>query len=68
MSVAGEQRTDADIRSEISAEREQLVDALDELRQGIAAKRRVAAAVGTLVVAGLATTVSVKIARRFRGE
>jgi hypothetical protein len=56
------------IRSEISAEREHLVDALAELREGIAAKRRIAAAVGTLVVAGLATTVSVKIARRFRGE
>jgi hypothetical protein len=66
--VADERRTDAMIRSEISAEREHLVDALAELREGIAAKRRIAAAVGTLVVAGLATTVSVKIARRFRGE
>lgn len=62
-----DERTDADIRLEISAEREQLVDALADLRQGIAAKRRLAATVGALAVAAFATATSVKIARRFRG-
>ena len=62
-----DQRTDADIRSEISAERERLVDALTDLREGIAAKRRLAATVGAVAAAALATATSVKIARRFRG-
>jgi hypothetical protein len=66
--VAGEPRTDANIRSEISAEREQLVDALADLREGIEAKRRLAAALGMLIAAGLATAASVKVVRRFRGE
>jgi hypothetical protein len=51
--VADEPRTDANIRSEISAEREQLVDALADLREGIEAKRRHAAALGMLIAAGL---------------
>jgi hypothetical protein len=63
-----ERRTDEDIRREISAERDQLVEALAELRQGIEAKRRLAVALGTFVVAGLATAASVKVVRRFRGE
>ena len=62
-----DERTDADIRSEISAERERLVDALTDLREGIAAKRRLATTVGALAATALATATSVKIARRFRG-
>ncbi len=66
--MADEQRTDEIIRSEISAEREQLVDALSDLRKGIAAKRRLAGVAGTLIAAGLATAASIKVLRRFRGD
>ncbi|HEX4745690.1 MAG TPA: hypothetical protein VFU99_02305 [Gaiellaceae bacterium] len=66
--MAGEQRTDADIRNEISAERERLADALADLRAGVDSKRRLAGALGTLVAAGLATAASMRIARRVRGR
>ena len=66
--MAAEQRTDADIRSEIAVERDQLETALADLREGIAAKRRIATAIGTLVATGVAAVVSVKVARRFRGD
>ena len=65
--MADEQRTDEIIRGEISAEREQLVGALSDLRKGIAAKRRLAGVAGTLIVAGLAAAASIKVLRRFRG-
>ena len=66
--MVGEPRTDADIRRELSAERDQLVDALADLRGGIEAKRRLAVAVGTVVAAGFAAAATVKIVRRFRAE
>lgn len=66
--MADEQRTDADIRNEISAEREQLADALADLRAGVDAKRRLAGALGAIVVAGLATAASMRVARRLRGR
>ena len=44
--VAGEPRTDADIRRELAAERDQLVDALANSAEAFEAKRRLAVAVG----------------------
>lgn len=64
MPVASERRTDADIRAEIAAEREQLVRALTDLRGGVAAKRRPAALAGAVVAAGVAFAVLRGIARR----
>ncbi|MDW8339740.1 MAG: hypothetical protein RMM28_11440 [Thermoleophilia bacterium] len=62
-----ERRTEADIRAEIAAEREQLVSALRDLRTGVASKRRPATAVGVLVAAGVGLVVLHGIARRLRG-
>lgn len=64
--MASEPRTDVQIRSEIDSEREQLVHALGDLRAGIRAKRRLAAAAGTLAASGVAVAASLKIARRLR--
>jgi len=66
--VAHEPRTDEDIRSEITTEREELVDALADLREGIEKKRRLAVVAGTLIAAGLAAGTSVKTIRRLRGK
>lgn len=68
MLVAREPRTDEDIRSEITAERQRLIDALADLREGIEKKRRLAVFAGTLIAAGLATGTSVKTIRRLRGK
>jgi hypothetical protein len=65
--VAAERRTDAEIRGEISAERQELAAALTDLRAGIESKRRVATATLTLAAAGFATVASIKLVRRFRG-
>ena len=55
--MSGEARTDEAIRREIATEREQLIDALADLRAGIARKRRPAVIVGgalaAVVVAGI---------------
>jgi hypothetical protein len=62
--VTDERRTEEEIRGEIASEREQLTDALGDLRASIDAKRRpVAVAVGALA-AGLATLSVAKILRR----
>lgn len=61
-----ERRTDADIRADIAAERERLVQALDDLRADVAAKRKPAAAVGALVVAGVGFTALRRLVRRLR--
>ena len=66
--MAHEPRTDEDIRSEITTEREGLVDALADLREGIEKKRRLAVVAGTLIAAGLAAGTSVKTIRRLRGK
>lgn len=66
--MAHEPRTDEDIRSEITTEREELVDALADLREGIEKKRRLAVVAGTLIAAGLAAGTSVKTIRRLRGK
>jgi hypothetical protein len=64
--VPAERRTDQDIRGEIATEREQLVEALADLRQSIDDKRRPAAVVGGALAAAVTAGVLVKIAQRFR--
>jgi len=66
--VQGERRTEEDIRREITSEREQLVDALADLRAAVDAKRRPAAILGGAVAAALTAAVVVKVVRRVRGE
>ena len=61
-------RTDEQIRSDIAAEREQLVLALGDLRDNVRAKRRLAVAAGALVTTGLAIAASLRIARRFQDD
>ena len=63
--MPAERRTEADIRQEITTERQELVDALADLRKDINAKRRPAAIVGGAVAAGLATLAVAKVFRRF---
>ena len=63
-----DRRVDADIRREIAGEREQLVNALADLRAAIDGKRRVAAVTGGAVATGVATAVVLKIARRLTGR
>jgi hypothetical protein len=65
--VAAERRTDEQIRGEIAAERNELVDALGELRAGVAGKRRAATAVAGVLAAAVATLTAVKLGRRLRG-
>ena len=66
--MTADPRTDEQIRSDIATEREQLVLALGDLRNGVRAKRRLAVAAGTLVATGLAIAASLRIARRFQGD
>jgi hypothetical protein len=65
--VPADRRTEQEIRREITAERAQLADALADLRQGIAAKRRPAAIVGGALAAGLTAAAAFKVRRLFRG-
>ncbi|MDH5333947.1 MAG: hypothetical protein OEW65_08715 [Thermoleophilia bacterium] len=65
--MTGERRSDAEIRNEIAAEREQLSGAVSDLRQAIDGKRRPAALIGGAVAAGLAATAALKIVRRLFG-
>jgi len=65
--VQAERRTIEEIRGEIASEREQLEHALVDLRRGIDRKRKPAVALGSLLAAGLATALAVKVARRIRG-
>jgi hypothetical protein len=64
--VPSDRRTEGEIRGEIAAEREQLVAALSDLRDGVKAKRRTAGAVGGLAVTALAAAVAARIVRRIR--
>lgn len=59
-------RSEAQIRAEIAAEREQLAEALADLRQGLSGKRRIAALAGGAAATGLATAVALKLIRAFR--
>lgn len=62
--MPAEKRTEEDIRREIAGEREQLVSAIADLRQGVAAKRKAAGVVGGAVATGLVALVATRIARR----
>ena len=59
-----DRRTEQEIRSEIAAEREQLVGAIADLRAGIGAKRTSAAIVGAVLAAGLTAAAAFKVVRR----
>ena len=65
--MSSSRRTDEEIRREIATEREQLGDALADLRAGIDGKRRLAAIVGSALATGIAATAAVKLVRRFTG-
>lgn len=62
-----ERRTEEEIRRELAAERQQLADALADLREGIAAKRRPAVLALSGLAAGLAVAVAVRVLRFARG-
>jgi hypothetical protein len=64
--VGADRRTEAEIRQEIASEREELAAALADLRQGIDAKRKLAAVVGGTLTAALATVAALRVGRRFR--
>jgi Tfp pilus assembly protein FimV len=66
--VPAERRTVEEIRGEMASERAQLERALLDLRAGLEAKRKPAARLAGSLVAGLATLVTVKTVRRFRGR
>lgn len=66
--MPGERRTEEEIRRELTTEREGLADALAELRESVAAKRRPAAVVGGALAAGLAALTAMKVHRRHRGD
>jgi hypothetical protein len=62
--VPNERRTEQEIRHELTTEREQLADALADLRKDIDAKRRPAAVVAGALGAALAAVATVKVLRR----
>lgn len=66
--MPGNRRGEEEIRREIATERDDLADALADLRGGIYAKRRLAAVVGGALAAGLTALGVVKVARRLRDE
>lgn len=63
--MADDRRSDSDIRRDITAEREQLADAVTDLRDSVAAKRKPAAMIGGAVAAGLAAVAATRLVRRF---
>jgi hypothetical protein len=65
--MAGDRRTEAEIRQDIASERDGLASALADLRQGVDEKRKVAAVVGGTLTAALATVAALRLGRRFRG-
>ncbi len=64
--MPGERRSEQEIRREIAAEREQLADALAELRKGIDGKRRSAAAVVGVIAAACSAAAALMFVRRLR--
>jgi surfactin synthase thioesterase subunit len=57
-------RTEAGIRHELGEEREQLVDAIADLRAAVAAKRASVAIVGGALAAATAVAVARRLTRR----
>ncbi len=66
--MPGDRRTVEEIRREITTERQQLVDALADLREGIDEKSRLAAVVGGALAVGLAAATAVTVVRRLKGK
>ena len=66
--MSGNGRADEEIRREITTERRQLADALDDLRADLRAARRIPVVVGGALAAGLATAAAVVAVRRRRAE
>ena len=64
--MPSEPRTEAAIRGEIAAEREELTSALTDLRRSLASRRAQATAVAGAVAAGVVATAAVKLTRRLR--
>jgi hypothetical protein len=61
--VPSERRSQEEIRREIALERDRLAEALDDVREGIASKRRAAVAVGGTIVAVLGVVAATRLAR-----
>ncbi len=65
--MAGDRRTEEEIRREIASQREELASALADLRQGVDEKRKLAAVVGGTLAAAITTVAALRLGRRFRG-
>jgi hypothetical protein len=65
--VPSDHRTEEEIRREITAEREQLADALADLREGIDAKRKPVTVISSVLAAALAAAMAIKVVRRLKG-
>jgi hypothetical protein len=61
----GDSRTEEEIRREIAVERDRLATALADLRAGVEAKRRPAAALGAALALGVSAMVVARVLRRF---
>jgi hypothetical protein len=62
--MASDKRDAQEIRSELSAERNQLADALTALREDVRSARRIPIIAGGALLAGLAAVAAVKLVRR----
>ena len=61
--MAADKRNAQEIRSELSAERDQLADALTALREDVRSARRIPIIAGGALLAGLAAFAAVKLVR-----
>jgi hypothetical protein len=61
--MAAERRGAEQVKQELTAEREQLVDALTDLKKGVHDARRIPIIAGAALMAGLATFVAVRFVR-----
>ena len=61
--MAAERRGPGEVKQELTAEREQLVGALADLRKGVHDARRIPIIAGAALVAGMVTFAAVKFVR-----
>ena len=66
--MPAERRTEAQLRGEITTEREQLVSAIADLREGINAQRKTAEIVGAVVATGVAAITALKVIHKLRRD